>query len=234
MSSRTEFLGEITITNLRLEHGGQILNLIRAAFEVDEDDPCEECIDSAAVAAMLTRFPEGQFVALHQTDEQELVIGLACTMRTNVPPTKPPRAWWEAIGTNHIHNHRPDGDWLYGVEMAVHPAYRKRGIGTALYEARFELVKRLNLKGWYAGGMLMGYHRYKDQMTPREYGEKVIAGEIKDPTVTMQVNRGFEAWSVIEDYIDEPIAGDAAVLIVWHNPDYQAQPPPPSRRRKSA
>ena len=73
----------------------------------------------------------------------------------------------------------------------------------------------------------MGYDRYRDKMTPLEYGEKVIAGEIKDPTVTMQVNRGFEAWSVIEDYIDEPVAGDAAVLIVWHNPDYQAQPPPP-------
>ena len=141
MRSETELSGNITIANTRLEHGEQIHHLIRVAFEVEDDDPCDECIDRAAIAAMLQRFPEGQFVALHHDGEQEIVVGLACTMRTHVPPTKPPRAWWEAIGTNHIYNHRPDGAWLYGVEMAVHPDYRKRGIGTALYEARFELVR---------------------------------------------------------------------------------------------
>ena len=53
-----------------------------------------------------------------------------------------------------------------------------------------------------------------------EYGEKVIAREIKDPTVTMQMNRGFRAERVITDYVDEPAAGNAGVLIVWDNPDY--------------
>jgi hypothetical protein len=107
------------------------------------------------------------------------------------------------------------------VEMAVRPEYRRNGIGTALYKARFNLVRRLNLKGWYAGGMLMGYYRYQDRMSPREYGERVIRGEIVDPTVTMQMNRGFTPIKVIENYLDEAPAGDAAVLIVWHNPDYQ-------------
>jgi hypothetical protein len=58
-------------------------------------------------------------------------------------------------------------------------------------------------------------------MTVREYGEKVLTGEIKDPTVTMQMNRGFEAWSVVENYLDEPVAGNAAILIVWKNPEYR-------------
>lgn len=231
MVSKTEYPSNITITNTRLEHSEQIHQVIRAAFEVPEDESCGECIGREAIASMLERFPEGQFVAVMNDGEDEIVVGLACTMRTNISPTRPPRAWWEAIGTYHIHNHRPDGEWLYGVEMAVHPTYRKRGIGTMLYEARFDLVKRLNLKGWYAGGMLMGYHRYKDQMTQREYGENVIAGDLKDPTVTMQMNRGFAAWSVIEDYIEEELAGDAAVLIVWKNPDYQEQAPPPRRRK---
>ncbi|MDQ7026195.1 MAG: GNAT family N-acetyltransferase [Anaerolineae bacterium] len=234
MLSKTENPSKISITNTRLEHGEQIHHVIRAAFEVPEDDTCRECIGREAIASMLQRFAEGQFVAVINEvndSEEEIVVGVACTMRTNYPPTKPPRAWWETIGTHHIHNHHPDGEWLYGVEMAVHPTYRKRGIGTMLYEARFDLVKRLNLRGWYAGGMLMGYHRYEDQMSVREYGEKVIAGDMKDPTVTMQMNRGFEAWSVIEDYIEEELAGDAAVLIVWKNPDYQEQAPPPRRRK---
>jgi GNAT superfamily N-acetyltransferase len=126
-------------------------------------------------------------------------------------------------GSTHIPNHEPNGEWLYGVEMAVRPNYRKLGIGTALYEARFDLVKRLKLRGWYAGGSLMGYHRYQDQLSVREYGEKVIRGEIIDPTVTMQKNRGFQLIRVIENYInDEYHSGNGAVLILWPNPDATA------------
>src|SRR5690606_19693715 len=101
--------------------------------------------------------------------------------------------------------------------------YRKKGIGSALYQARFDLVRRLNLKGWYAGGMLMGYTKYRGKMSVEEYGNKVISGEIIDPTVTMQKNRGFELRELILDYMEEEQAGDAAVLIVWENPDYQAR-----------
>ena len=71
----------------------------------------------------------------------------------------------------------------------------------------------------------MGYYRYRDQMTPREYGEKVIGRELIDPTVTMQMNRGFRGVQVIENYLEEPSAGNAAVLIVWDNPDYQESSP---------
>ena len=68
----------------------------------------------------------------------------------------------------------------------------------------------------------MGYKDHADKMDVVEYGEKVIAGELKDPTVTMQMNRGFRAERVITDYVDEPSAGNAGVLIVWENPEYEA------------
>jgi GNAT superfamily N-acetyltransferase len=124
------------------------------------------------------------------------------------------------IGGVTLNHHDPLGEWLYGVDFAVDPNYRQHGIGTRMYQTRFELVKRLNLRGFYAGGMLMGYHRYQQQMTVREYGEKVIRGELEDPTVTMQMRRGFKAHSVIEQYVHYPQAGHAAVLIEWANPHY--------------
>jgi predicted N-acetyltransferase YhbS len=207
----------ITIVNSKPEHGAEVHETIRSAFFAEPDDPCDDCIDEAALREQLKRFPEGQFVALYN---EELVVGIAATMRTSYPPTEEPLTWEEVIGGLDIRNHEPDGAWLYGVDMAVRREYQQRGIGTALYQARFDLVQRLNLKGWYAGGMLMGYQRYAVQMTVKEYGEKVIRREIIDPTVTMQMNRGFAAWSVIEDYLEEPPAGDAAVLIVWKNREY--------------
>lgn len=105
--------------------------------------------------------------------------------------------------------------------MAVHPGYRRRGIGSALYQARFDLCRRLNLRGWYAVGMLMGYQHYSRAMSVREYGERVIKGEIKDPTVSMQIKQGFRPLEVVEDYNDEPPAANAGVLIVWENRQYR-------------
>ena len=38
----------------------------------------------------------------------------------------------------------------------------------------------------------------------------------------MQMNRGFVPKRVVTDYADEPAAGDAGVLIVWQNPEYES------------
>ncbi len=56
-----------------------------------------------------------------------------------------------------------------------------------LYEARQGLIRRLNLKGHVAGGMLKGYGPYKNQMSAEEYMEKLKTGEIFDPTVSVQL-----------------------------------------------
>jgi hypothetical protein len=68
--------------------------------------------------------------------------------------------------------------------------------------------------------MLMGYHRYCRQMSVAEYARQVIKGDLYDPTVSMQMNRGFRPICLVEHYNDEPLAGDAGVLIVWENPGY--------------
>lgn len=177
------------------------------------------------IEEQLERFPEGQFVAVLRThdagtheDGTEIVVGTATTMRTKRPPDAPPLGWTAVIGDYGLPNHDHEGDWLYGVEIAVHPDYQRRGIATALYRARLALVPELGLKGWYAGGMLMGYHRYADVLTPRAYAERVIASELVDPTVSMQLHRGLQARGIIEDYYPEPKAGNCAVLLVWQPP----------------
>jgi GNAT superfamily N-acetyltransferase len=166
----------------------------------------------------LRRFPEGQFVAIVRSRGRERVVGVALTMRTDRPPTDTPLTWREAIGHYGLPYHDPQGRWLYGVEVAVDPAFQRRGVGTALYRARFDLIARLGLSGWYAGGMLMGYHRHARELTPREYAELVIDGELHDPTVTMQLHRGLVPSGIVEDYYPEPKAGSCAVLLTYRPP----------------
>lgn len=205
----------VAVQNMQAEHAAAAVDVMRDSYGDDPDEwrDCDICLQEAHFRNHSQQFPEGQFVALvrHQ------IVGMALTMRTSIPPEEAVGVWMDAIGGLEITNHDPEGDWLYGVEFAVRPSFRRRGIGTKLYKARFDLVKRLKLKGFYFGGMLMGYHRFEKKMPPLEYGTKVIAREIKDPTVTMQMNRGFKALRVMENYLDEEMAGNAAVLMVWQN-----------------
>jgi len=212
----------IVIMNTQPWQAGAASISQRAAYGIRHDEDSDDCFTSEHICAHIERFPEGQFAAMRISGLiAGMAVGMAATMRTSRPPTAPVLPWMDAIGDLRISAHEPAGDWLYGVEMAVHPDYRRHGIGTGLYEARFQLVKSLNLRGFYAVGMLMGYQNHADEMDVLTYGRKVIARELDDPTVTMQMNRGFRAEAVVTDYLDEPAAGDAGVLIVWDNPKYE-------------
>lgn len=212
----------VVIMNTKPWHADGVGRTMREAYGVGWREDCDDCFAPDDICAHIERFAAGQFMAMRISGPGAgQAIAMAVTLRTSRSPTAPILPWLEAIGDMRLSAHEPAGAWLYGVEMAVHPAYQGGGIGTALYEARFQLARRLNLRGWYAIGMLMGYRDYADTMDVVEYGLKVIAREIKDPTVTMQMNRGFRAERVVTDYVDEPAAGNAGVLIVWENPDYE-------------
>ena len=201
----------IRIANAQAEHGAGVAACVRAAYGVGPGDGDEWCIAAADLRQQVKRFPEGQFIALYG----EQVVGYASTMRVSRPPNQPPLQWIEAIGDMGIAAHEAAGEWLYGVEMTVRPEWQRRGVGAALYEARFALVRRLGLRGWYAGGMLIAYPQHAEQLSPQEYAAAVQNRELRDPTVTMQMNRGFRAMGLIEEYLP----GEPAMLIVWENPD---------------
>ncbi len=209
-------LSHISVRNTRLEDSEAIHEIVALAFGGEVGEPM--AMSRPHVQQQLRRFREGQFVAV---TPQGRVVGTATTMRTNKPPTATPQPWLKMIGGLELNNHDPNGQWLYGAEFAVHPSFQGMGIGRTLYDARFQFVKRLNLRGFYAVGMLMGYHRYQHLMNVAEYADKVVKHEIEDPTVSMQMRRGFKVLRLVDYYNDEPLAGNAGMLIVWHNPDYR-------------
>lgn len=174
------------------------------------------CISAANVAEMVRRFPEGQLVVV--TPDDGRVVGLALSMRTDYPPSARPLGWLKMLGDLDLKNHEPNGRWLYGVEKAVHPDFQGRGVASALYKAQFALAETLGLAGMYAGGMLKGYERFRDRLSVREYAARVMRGELFDPTVSVQMRRGFSPRSVIENYAWDAQADHTGMLIVWERP----------------
>lgn len=163
-------------------------------------------------------FPEGQFVA--RIDG--CPVGSTSTLRINFDFSHPQHDFNHVSDYGWINDHNPDGEWLYGIDVNVHPAFQRHGIGSRLYAARTALVERLNLSGQIAGGLLPGYPRYAKLMSVQAYCRKIVRGELVDPTLTAQLKNGFRLVRVLDNYL---LCADgstcAATLIMKENRFYK-------------
>ena len=206
-----------TVTNSTFDRVHALEAVQRACFPSLAET---EIITAAHYAAQIKRFPEGQFMVLNSQGE---VVACSTDFITTVDFDHFEHRYIDAVDHNWLGNHNPNGDWLYGADIGVLPAYRRQGLATMLYDARRNLIRRMNLRGHVAGGMLKGYGAVKEQMPVEAYVAAVISGELFDPTLSIQLKRGFEVHGIINNYVDDPSCDNRAAFIVWHNPDYQDQ-----------
>jgi predicted amidohydrolase len=114
--------------------------------------------------------------------------------------------------------HNPRGDVLYGIDVFIRPEYRGLRLGRRLYDARKELCEHLNLRGIVFGGRIPHYHKVADELTPKEYIQKVKFKELYDPTLTFQLANDFHVKKVLKGYLpDDQESKEYAVLMGWDN-----------------
>lgn len=65
-----------------------------------------------------------------------------------------------------------------------------------------------------------GYVDHKGSMSVEDYVEAVKNRELYDPTLTFQMDNGFQIRGVLYDYLRDEATDDASALIVWENPDF--------------
>jgi GNAT superfamily N-acetyltransferase len=203
----------LTISNLRPEHARQLRELQLRCFP---DVPPDLLFSEDDFVCHAHAFPELVFVAI----EDDTVVGLGAGIFVDFDFSRPHHTIESIIGGGKCRNHSPDGAYYYGTDISVHPGYRRRGIGQKLYQLRKDVVIRYNKKGIVAGGMLPGYGNYKTQMTANLYVEKVVRGEFYDPTLTFQLQNGFNVRGVLKDYFYDHKTEGWASLLVWENPHY--------------
>ncbi len=198
----------IVITSTQPEHARQLERLQDIVFPTLAP---EQRFKAEHYLKHLEIFPDGQFVALHG----EQVVGATSTVRLHYTHghSKHPR-FDDIIQGGWLTSHQPNGDWLYGADVSVHPHSRRMGIARGLYKARQDLVHRLGLKGQIAGGMLSGYGAVKDKMTAMQYFEALLMEKIVDPTLSAQRRVGFELKELLPNYLDDPLCDNYGVLIM--------------------
>lgn len=186
-------------------------------------DP-EELYDATELAILAEEFPEGTVVGFDgPRRDQPVAAGLG--IRVEFDFDHPQHNLKEFVeSAQSASGHDPNGRWYYGTDIVVSPAYRRRGIGKELYDLRKQICVDLGLEGIVAGGVIPGYAAHKDDMSADEYIVEVTAGRLYDPTLTFQLENGFEAPCALADYITDPAVDNWASLIVWHTPSEPSHP----------
>lgn len=196
----------LVMQNTMQEHAGQLEELQKIVFPTLSAD---EHIKAVHYLRHLEVFPEGQFVIT----DNEHVIGMTTTMRTNFDFANYDHTFAETIAGGWLSNHNPNGDWLYGLDMGILPQYRGMGLARMLYRARHEMAKTLGLKGQLTVGMMSGYGTVSHQISGETYYQELIAGKRKDPTLTKQMKIGFEPIALMREHLNDPVCGNFGVLI---------------------
>jgi GNAT superfamily N-acetyltransferase len=195
------------VVHTRPEHAAQLEQLQRVCFPTLDD---AERFKAAHYRRHVEIFPDGQFVVL----DGDTVVGATTTLRRHVDFAHVNHTFADIIQGGWLTSHDPNGDWLYGADVSVDPAYRRRGLATALYAARQETVWRLGLRGQVTAGMMRDYGFVKDRMTAAEYLQGVIDGRLEDSTLSMQLGIGFEARTLLPNYVNDPVCDNYGVLLV--------------------
>jgi GNAT superfamily N-acetyltransferase len=201
-----EIPGGIVIRHMQVSDARQLEELQKIVFPTLAED---ELIRAAHYLRHLELFPEGQFV---MTDNGR-VIGMTTTMRTDFDFLHYHHTFKETIGGGWLTNHNPAGEWLYGLDMGLLPAYRGKGLARILYRARHEMARSLGLKGQLAVGMMSGYGVVSKEITGQTYYEQLLRGERKDPTLTPQMKIGFEPIALMPNHLNDPVCGNYGILI---------------------
>ena len=177
--------------------------------------------------ALTRRFPEGQI----GVEIDGRLVATALSLLVDIDEYGPSHVYDDVVHDDLAASHDPEGDSLYGIEVAVDPAFQGMRIGRRLYEERKALCRRLNLKRIVIGGRLPGYHKVADEMTAQEYVEGVLARNLTEPVLTFQLANGFAIKRVVQGCLpdDEESLG-YGVIMEWVNLHYH---PDPAERTRS-
>jgi len=181
------------------------------------------------IRCLLDKFPKGQVsVKVNGT-----VVGCALSIVVKHEDFGRQHNYEDVTTSGSFERHTDSGDTLYGLDVVVKPEFRGLRLGRRLYEYRKEICEQLNLKGIILGGRIPNYHKHADQLSPREYIQKVRSKEIHDPVLDFQISNDFFPKLILKNYLKgDHDSRENAVLLEWSNIYYEPKSRQPEIHRK--
>lgn len=137
----------------------------------------------------------------------------------------------EVADGGFIRNHDPEGDTLYGIDIAVDPSHRGERLARRIYEARKEVAQQRNLRAILIAGRIPGYGKLADKMSAEEYVRRCVRKDLKDPVLTSQLAQGFAIRDVLRGYLPSDVeSAGYAVFMEWLNSEHHPDDTPAAIR----
>ncbi|MET3195625.1 GNAT family N-acetyltransferase [Bacillus sp. OAE603] len=162
----------------------------------------------------VTLFPQGALCI----EVNGKMAGSMTGLLVNFDSNHPNHTWDEMTDSGYIRNHNPSGNTLYVVDIGVRPIYRKLGLGKWLMFSMYDIVVHLRLERLLGGGRMPGYHKVAKELSPEQYLDAVINGELKDPVISFLLRCGRTPVKVVADYLEDEESCHYGTLMEWKNP----------------
>ncbi|MEX1361906.1 MAG: GNAT family N-acetyltransferase, partial [Nannocystaceae bacterium] len=141
-------------------------------------------------------FPEGQIVV--ELDGE--LVATSSSMLVEGASFLDPHTYKQVSDHGNLGTHDPEGDTLYGLDIAVDPTVRGFRISRRIYDARKQLVRDRKLRAIMIGGRAPGFKDHDQELSFGDYVQAVVAKELRDPTVTAQLANGFTIRRTLPGY----------------------------------
>ena len=205
-----ENIDNIELQFLTLNDYKQLKEVMIEAYSSMPDSYWKE----SHIESLIDKFPEGQVVI--KINNQ--LAGCALSILVNQSKIDEHQTYNEITSNCTFDTHKPNGQILYGIDIFIKPEFRGLRLARRLYDYRKELCEKLNLKAIAFGGRIPNYHQYEDEISPKEYIEKVRRKEIVDPVLNFQISNDFHPSKILKGYLEEDKqSSEYAVLLKWDN-----------------
>ncbi|PGS51683.1 GNAT family N-acetyltransferase [Bacillus sp. AFS041924] len=162
----------------------------------------------------ITLFPEGAICI----EVNGQVAGSMTGLLVDFDPSHPDHSWEDVTDNGYIRNHNSNGNTLYVVDIGVRPLYRKLGLGKWLMFSMYDVVVHLGLERLLGGGRMPGYHKEARNLSPEQYLNAVVKGELKDPVISFLLRCGRTPVKVVANYLEDEESCNFGTLMEWKNP----------------
>lgn len=201
-------MSQITVRPYTLNDYEALLDIQKEAFP--PPFPSDLWWTREQIQSQVETFPEGGLIA----EVNEQAVGSATSLLVQYDGS--PHTWDEVSDSGFIRqSHRPDGDSLYGIDLCVRPSMRGQGIAQALYEARKQTVRELNLKRFVTACRIPGFHKHAQTLSVQAYVKAVEQQTLKDQVLSFMLKQGLTPISILSDYVEDDESLNYAVQLQW-------------------
>lgn len=214
MTLRLEDIESIELKYLDLADYQELKSVMESAYSSMPDSIWHK----DHISTLLDKFPEGQVVLMVNGK----MAGCALSIIIDFAKYEDNHTYRDITADYTFVSHTYNGDVLYGIDVFILPDYRGLRLGRRLYDYRKELCEKLNLKSILFGGRIPNYHKYSQEMSPKEYIDKVKQKEIHDPVLNFQMSNDFHPRKILKGYLEgDTDSNEFAVLLGWDNIYYE-------------